>query len=117
MAKLVLVGLVEPTSEEAAPAFEEWYLGNHIEDTANCPVIRRGTVFKLARPFADTSPPQYLTIYEIEGDDAVAAERELARYQGDPNAWPERLPSNGSLKIVGAGWYEQDRQFDNRQLT
>ena len=32
--KLVLVGLVEPETEDHVAAFNEWYLGNHIEDIA-----------------------------------------------------------------------------------
>ena len=30
-------------------------------------------------------------------------------YQRDPSAHPKRLPANGSLAIVGAGWYGLER--------
>ena len=36
--KLVLIGLVEPQAD-MVEAFNQWYLGNHIEDTFNAPHI------------------------------------------------------------------------------
>lgn len=113
MARLILVGMVEaqPGKEKE---FEEWYLNNHIEDTANCPAVLSGTGYRLIKGFAGTTPAGYLTIYEFDAASADEAEEILARYQRDPNAWPARLPSNGSLKIVGAGWYGFDRAFHTR---
>ncbi|MXW50003.1 MAG: hypothetical protein F4Z84_07080, partial [Gammaproteobacteria bacterium] len=79
--KLVLVGLVQPESEDLVEAFNEWYLGNHVEDTYNCPNITSVRCFKAARGFMGDPPSQYLTIYEFEGEDAEQAERVLAAYQ------------------------------------
>jgi hypothetical protein len=111
MEKLILVGLVEPIDEASVPAFEQWYLGNHVEDTSHCPGIRRGTVYKLAKKFAGFAAPQYLAIYEWEIDDPAEAEKSLARWQRDPSSFPARLPPNGSLKILGSGWYAQALEF------
>jgi hypothetical protein len=94
--------------------FEEWYLGNHVEDTAYCPSILNGTVYKLERGFAGTTPAGYLTIYEFDEDDPLVAEQKLAEYQRNPAAFPARLPGNGSLKIVGAGWYAFEKAFHLR---
>jgi hypothetical protein len=109
--KLILMGLVEPETEDLVEAFNEWYLGNHIEDTYNCPNITAVRSFKAVRGFLGEAPSGYLTIYEFEGDDAAEAERILAEYQSDPNAYPAREPSNGSMKVVGAGWYEEAVAF------
>jgi hypothetical protein len=115
MEKLILVGLVEPLDASAVPAFEQWYLGNHVEDTSHCPKIRRGTVYKLAKKFAGPVQSQYLAIYEWEIDDLVEAEKTLMRWQSDPSAFPARLPPNGSLKILGSGWYERALAFETEK--
>lgn len=109
--KLVLVGLVEPQSDDHVAAFREWYLGNHIEDTYNCPVIKSVRCFKAVKGFLGDPPSGFLTMYEFEGEDAEAAERALGEYQRDPDSWSRRLPSNGSMKIVGAGWYQEEVAF------
>ena len=109
--KLVLMGLVEPKSEDLVAAFNSWYLGNHVEDTYNCPQITAVRSFKAVKGFLGAPPAQYLTIYEFEGSDAEAAERALAAYQSDPDAWAQRLPNNGSMAVVGAGWYEEAVAF------
>ena len=109
--KLVLVGLVEPETEDHVAAFNEWYLGNHIEDTFNCPNITAVRCFKAVKGFLGDPPSGYLTIYEFVGEDAAEAERVLGEYQADPEAWAQRQPSNNSMKIVGAGWYAEEVAF------
>ncbi len=109
--KLILMGLVEPKSEDLVEAFNSWYLGNHVEDTYNCPVITSVRSFKAVRGFLGDAPAQFLTIYEFEGDDAEAAEAALAAYQSDPNGWAQRQPNNDSMAVVGAGWYEEAIAF------
>ena len=108
--KLVLVGLVQPHKDQVE-AFNEWYLGNHIEDTFNCPNITSVRCFKAARGFLGAAPSAYLTIYEFEGEDAEAAERVLDAYQADPNGWAHRQPNNGSMEVVSAGWYHETVSF------
>lgn len=112
MAKLVLVGLVQPEKDKLE-AFNEWYLGNHVEDTYNCPNITSVRCFKATRGFLGAPPSEYLTIYEFEGEDAEEAERILGEYQSDPNSWEKRQPNNGSMEVVGAGWYEEEISFGN----
>ena len=108
--KLVLVGLVQP-HQGSEEAFKEWYLGNHVEDTYNCPNISSVRCFKAARGFLGDPPSQYMTIYEFTGEDAEEAERILGAYQADPDAWAPRQPNNGSMQVVGAGWYEEEISF------
>lgn len=109
--KLVLVGLVQPKSDDLVEAFRAWYLGNHVEDTYNCPNIKSVRCFKAVRGFLGAPPSGYLTMYEFEGEDAEAAEKALAAYQSDPGSWPKREPNNGSMQIVGAGWYQEEIAF------
>ncbi len=109
--KLILMGLVEPTGEDAVTAFNQWYLGNHIEDTYNCPQISSVRSFQAVKGFLGDAPAQYLTIYEFIGEDAEAAEAALAKYQADPNGWDKRQPNNNSMAVVGAGWYVEAIAF------
>lgn len=108
--KLVLVGLVEPEKDQQV-AFNEWYLGNHVEDTYNCPVISSVRCFKVVKGFLGAPPSEYLTIYEFQGEDADAAEAALATYQADPDGWAQRQPNNNSMAVVGAGWYQEEVTF------
>ena len=108
--KLVLVGLVQPFKDKIE-AFNEWYLGNHVEDTYNCPNISAVRCYKTTRGFMGPAPSEYLTIYEFEGQDAEEAERILGEYQADPKGWEKRQPNNGSMEVVGAGWYEEEISF------
>ena len=108
--KLVLVGMVEP-QDDMIEAFNEWYLGNHVEDTYNCPNVKSVTCFKAVKDFMGASPGGYMTIYEFEGEDATAAQEVLAAYQADPNGWDGRKENNGSMKIVSSGWYMEELSF------
>ena len=105
-----LIGLVEPKDEASRKAFEEWYLGNHIEDVSHTPGALRATVHRLERPFMKTDPPQYITIYEFETEEVQDAYTALSSYLNNPG-WPGRKPDNGSLRIISAGWYRVDRSF------
>lgn len=109
--KLILVGLVQEKSPDLKQAFEDWYLGNHVEDTFNCPNVKSVSCFKATKGFMGESPSGYITIYEFEGEDAEAAEKILGAYQADPDGWDKRLPNNDSMGIVGAGWYLEELSF------
>ena len=106
--KLILIGLVQP-KKDMVEAFNEWYLGNHIEDTFNCPVIKTARCYRATRGFLGKVPSEYMTIYEFEGSDAM--EQALGAYQMDPNSWAERQPNNDSMEVVGAGWYHEEMTF------
>ena len=109
--KLILMGLVEPKTEDLVEAFNEWYVGNHVEDTYNCPNVTSVRCFKATRGYMGDPPAPFLTIYEFEGEDAEEAERVLGAYQADPDGWSGRLPSNDSMGVIGAGWYEEELSF------
>ena len=120
MPKVKLIALVEPLSEDLFDAFEEWYLGNHIEDISHTPGIIRATTHRLEKPFAKTDPPQkieppqYVTIYEFDTETVEEAMKALHRYLYEPT-WPGSRPPNNSLKILSAGWYEVDRSFSQNE--
>ena len=109
--RLILMGLVQEKDADQKKAFEDWYLGNHIEDTSNCPNVKSVTCFAAKKGFFGDPPAGYLTIYEFEGEDAEAAEKILNAYQSDPKAWDKRLPDNNSMSVVGAGWYLEEVSF------
>ena len=111
MGKLVLIGLVEPKTEDHVQAFKDWYLDNHVEDTFNCPNVTAVRCFKALKGFLGEPPAGYITVYEFEGDDAVAAQKILDAYQADPKGWDKRQPNNQSMKIIGAGWYAEEVAF------
>lgn len=112
--KLILMGLVEPKSEGQVDAFNRWYLGNHVEDTFNCPNVTAVRSYRAERGFLGKVPSQYLTVYEFEGDDAEAAEKLLGAYQSNPKAWAKREPNNDSMAVVGAGWYSEAVAFSGK---
>ena len=55
MAKFLLIGLCEPPSPDKQAQFDEWFVNQHIEDTAHCPNFIRGRVYKLAGPLREAS--------------------------------------------------------------
>lgn len=107
-----LIGLVEPATEDLVGAFEEWYLGNHVEDTYRAPVVKSARILKAAKGFLDfPNPGPYLAIYELEGESAEQVQAALLAYQADPEGWSGRLPNNGSLGVIGSGFYEEVLRF------
>ena len=110
MVKVKLIGLVEPVDEAARAAFEDWYLGNHVQDVSHTPAIVSATVHRLAKSFSSDDPPQYVTIYEFDSEQVADAEEALFAYLRQPT-WPGSRPSNGSMKVLSAGWYEVEQRF------
>ena len=121
MPQFVLIGLCEPPSPDKQAQFDEWFVDQHIEDTAHCPNFIRGRVYKLAGEHLGSSAvSKYLSVYEVEAPSYEEAERVLNAWQRDPNAWAGRKKHtdtaarmNGMpLKVVGSGWYELLKSFD-----
>jgi len=115
MPRFVLIGLCEPPSGEQQAAFDEWFVDEHIEDTAKCPGFIRGSVFKLAGPHLGSEPASgYLSLYEVEAPSYEEAERTLNEWQRNDDAWPgrrkhlETAQRQGGmpLRVRGSGWYE-----------
>lgn len=113
MPRWQLVGLVQPAAGVAFEEFRSWYLDHHVEDTVHCPGFVSARVYAAVRPFAGTTPPGFITVYEVDAETPEEAERVLARYQRDPAAFPGRRPPNGSLAILGAGWYRVERRLES----
>ena len=114
MPKYVLIGLCEPP-EGKQEEFDEWFVGQHIEDTTKCPNFVSGRVFRLSGPHLDgETVSQYLSFYEVEAPSYKEAERVLNEWQADPYAWEGRAhhwataERAGGLPLVvkGSGWYE-----------
>ena len=120
MPRFILIGLCEPTSADAQAQFDEWFVDQHIEDTARCPIFIRGSVFKLRGPHLDAETvSDYLSLYEVEAPSYEEAERVINEWQSNPDAWEGRKKhlETGSkvgriLKIRGSGWYELIKSFD-----
>ena len=91
MPRFVLIGLCEPTGPEGQAAFDEWFVDQHIEDTAKCPNFIRGSVFKLAGAhLGSETRAGYLSLYEVEAPSYEEAEKVLNEWQRDPDAWEGR---------------------------
>ena len=104
MPRFVLIGLVEPTGPEHQAAFDEWFVGQHVEDTARCPNFIRGGAYKLAGlHLGSAAVSQYLSIYEVEAPSFEEAERTL-------NAWPRPSQAFGlrchALSVLSASSYD-----------
>ena len=121
MPKFVLIGLCEPPDPESQQQFDEWFVDQHIEDTAKCPNFVRGSVYKLSGPHLDGETVSgYLSLYEVEAPSYEEAERVLNEWQANPDAWEGRAhhlataQKFGSmpLAIKGSGWYELLKSFD-----
>ncbi len=125
MARFILIGLVEPASDnpEDQQAFDDHYLGQHIYDTALCPNFLSGTVYKLRGGHVGIDiPSEYIAIYEVDAESYDEAERVLNEWQRDPNAWEGRAEHNRAmaetegtpLKVKGSGWYEFECAYHTR---
>jgi hypothetical protein len=121
MPRYVLIGLCEPSSTESQAQFDEWFVDQHIEDTAKCPNFVRGSVFKLAGPHGDGNTVSgYLSLYEVEAPSYEEAEQVLNDWQRDPDAWEGRKKHRETgesfggipLKVNGSGWYERLKYFE-----
>lgn len=121
MPRFVLIGLCEPPNAQSQAAFDEWFVDQHIEDTAKCPNFVRGSVYKLAGGHLGSAPVSgYLSIYEVEAPSYEEAERVLNEWQRDPNAWSGRkkhldtAAKHGAmpLAVKGSGWYAHLKSFD-----
>lgn len=121
MPRFVLIGLCEPPSADKQAQFDEWFVDQHIEDTAHCPNFVRGSVFKLAGAHLGSQTVSgYLSLYEVEAPSYDEAERVLNEWQRDPNAWAGRQKHLDTaakfgampLAVKGSGWYELIKAFD-----
>ena len=121
MARFVLIGLVEPGEGASQEAFDEWFVDQHVEDTAKCPNFIRGSVFKLAGPhLSGETVSGYLSLYEVEADSYDEAETTLNEWQRNPDAWEGRKKHRETgekmggipLAINGSGWYERLKYFE-----
>jgi hypothetical protein len=121
MPRFVLIGLCEPPNPESQQPFDEWFVDQHIEDTAKCPNFIRGSVYKLSGPHLDGETVSgYLSLYEVEAPSYEEAERVLNEWQANPDAWEGRKHHLATaqklggmpLAIKGSGWYELLKSFD-----
>ena len=121
MPKFVLIGICEPPSPDKQAEFDEWFVDQHIEDTAHCPNFVSGRVFKLSGPHLDGNTlGGYLSLYEVEAPSYEEAERTLNEWQRNPDAWEGRKKhletaerfDGMPLSIKGSGWYELLKGFD-----
>jgi hypothetical protein len=121
MPRYVLIGLVEPPGADQQAAFDEWFVDQHIEDTARCPNFVRGSVYKLAGGHLGSETVSgYLSLYEVEAPSYEEAEHVLNEWQQNPDAWAgrrkhletEQRLGGMPLRVKGSGWYEFIKSFD-----
>ena len=121
MPRYVLIGLCDPPGADRQSDFDEWFVGQHIEDTARCPNVTRGAVYRLSGPHLDAATISgYLSLYEVEASSYEEAERVLNEWQADPDAWEgrrrhwdtARKRGGAPLAVKGSGWYELLAAYD-----
>ena len=126
MPQFLLIGLCEPTGPEGQKDFDEWFVNQHIEDTAHCPNFIRGRVYKLSGPHLEgETVSDYLSVYEVEAPSYEEAERVLNEWQADANAWQGRAKHQETgrrigalpMNINGSGWYELLGSYDGPKAT
>ncbi len=126
MARFVLIGLCEPNDPEKQAEFDEWFVDQHVEDTAKCPNFVRGSVFKLSGPHGNGETVSgYLSLYEVEAPSYDEAERTLNEWQRNPDAWEGRMKHRETgekmggipLSVNGSGWYELVKYFDGPKAS
>ena len=126
MPQFLLIGLCEPPSPESQASFDEWFIGQHIEDTTHCPNFVRGRVFKLSGAHLNgETVSDYISLYEVDAPSYQEAERVLNEWQANPEAWAGRTKhletakrmGDMPLKVKGSGWYELINSFDGPGAT
>ena len=126
MPQFLLIGLCEPPSPESQASFDEWFIGQHIEDTTHCPNFVRGRVFKLSGAHLNgETVSDYISLYEVDAPSYQEAERVLNEWQANPEAWAGRARhletakriGDMPLKVKGSGWYELINSFDGPGAT
>src|SRR3546814_20850907 len=74
MTKQLFMIITEAPSAEEEAAFETWYVDRHMPDVLAVPGFTAAQRFRLApAPDEDNAPARFLTIYEMETDDACGA--------------------------------------------
>src|SRR5882757_815464 len=81
MAKMILVVLTNPVSDERETEFNEWYTNTHLNDVIKVPGYIAATRFKVVdKPMmedAERPKQRYLAIYELDTDDVDQAAAQL----------------------------------------
>ena len=109
MARGLLVALVN-VPEGRQEAFEQWYIKEHIDHTAQAPHFLSGNVYRLAAQYGDFGkPPQYLAFYELDTDDHEEALKELHDYNASSGGHGAPADGQPAAEFAGAGWYVFER--------
>lgn len=75
-----------PVSVDRDDEFNDWLDHTHIPEVLETPGFVGATRYRLVQTVSDGGggePPEYLTVYEIEADDVVAARDELVATAAD----------------------------------
>ena len=114
--RFILIGLCEPRddSPETLAGFKEWFVDQHVEDTAMGPNFVRGRAYGLVGKHLNGATfTDYISFYEVDAPNWEEAERVLNEWQANPNAWEGRQNHTDTGRRVGAvlscpgsGWYE-----------
>lgn len=78
MTKALLLAWSSPTSNDTADTLDRWYDDTHIPPVKDAVgSISKATRFRVADPSGGSTPPRFLTIYELADADVEAASRRL----------------------------------------
>jgi hypothetical protein len=111
MNTIVRMGFVEPVPgmEEE---FEKWFMDQHVEDGTTGMVFHNTAVYKLAEGHPGTTPPRFVAIYEVVGDDLDAAVDQHTQFKS--SAARPRPPGQQPWVVLSAGWYTLERLYEQK---
>ncbi|MBI4300927.1 MAG: hypothetical protein HY677_07295 [Chloroflexi bacterium] len=109
LANILMVVFSHPQDPAREAEFNEWYTGNHIPDVLHTPGFRETVRYKLAKATSGDIPP-YLALYQLDHDDAEAADAALNKHLATPFPWripmpPATPPAPGGLVPLDFLWY------------
>jgi hypothetical protein len=82
--------------------FNRWYTGVHIPDMLKIPAVTSASRMRLRPVGAEETRPEYLTIYQVDGDlDSLVKEIGVRTRTGEFGPLPDSIDKHSVRMIVG----------------
>lgn len=118
MMKAVLIVLTNPATPDVDAAYNDWYTNIHVPDVLAVPGYMSAIRYK-AFPSWQPIPQQYLTIYDLEVDDAAHIQRISDEHMrrisaGEMRRSPEGAMDRGTMRAM---YYLERSRRQTSKLT